>query len=249
VQRRPILAAAFVVGASKSAAKHEVAKQSQQSAEAQRWADVAAQCRGQEEVARDAKTQLAINDAIAKERSRSISPLLPTQISNGHEYQSGQARAVTAGYCLTCGMARQSNTRFCGGCGHSHDNVPRNSATAEYRTVSSSVSGAESNRVCRTESSGRIRELLSDGLTGQSQDRSVGLSRCFSIPRVLYSPNSALCNNCNLQHFATASRNHRKYCAAPGDRREDQGPCACQASWQLASKGQPIEGRNRLLNP
>src|ERR1700761_1846823 len=108
MRRRPLLGAAVVVGASRSAARREVARQGQLSAEAQRQAEAAQQQRALEEQLREHKTELAIQAALAKERSRSRSPLPPAA-------QSVQAGAI--GYCSTCGAQRVATDKFCGGCG------------------------------------------------------------------------------------------------------------------------------------
>ncbi|KFY28070.1 hypothetical protein V491_00642 [Pseudogymnoascus sp. VKM F-3775] len=68
--RRPVLGAALVYGASRSAARHEVEEQNQRSVEAQLSADRAAEKQRFEEEQRERRTQLAIDEAIAKERSK-----------------------------------------------------------------------------------------------------------------------------------------------------------------------------------
>ncbi|MCJ1339115.1 hypothetical protein MMC09_004404 [Bachmanniomyces sp. S44760] len=82
----PLLAGAVVVGASRSAARHEVSAQSQRDAEAQRSAErnqrednqrraLANEQSRFEEQERERRTKLAIDEAIAIERSRSRGPL------------------------------------------------------------------------------------------------------------------------------------------------------------------------------
>lgn len=114
---RPILGAALIVGASRGAARHEVAKQGQISAEAQRQAEAANQRQLQEEAARDQKTQLAIQTALVEERSRSKSPMPSVQ----HNVQPVQQRGGQAGYCTACGAQRNPANRFCGECGNRHE--------------------------------------------------------------------------------------------------------------------------------
>jgi L-fucose isomerase-like protein len=114
---RPLLGAAVVVGASRSVAKHEVAKQNQMSSDAQRQADAAYQQQVQEEAARDQKTHLAIEAALADERSRNKSPMMH---SNQEIIYSGQRREGVTGYCAACGTQRAATDRFCGGCGMKH---------------------------------------------------------------------------------------------------------------------------------
>jgi hypothetical protein len=116
---RPVLGAAVLVGASRSAARHEVAKQDQMSAEAQRQADAAHQRQLQEEAERDQKTQLAIQAALVEERSRSKSPMPPVQ----HVEQSHQQRGAVAGYCAACGTRRIAAHKFCSECGTMHENA------------------------------------------------------------------------------------------------------------------------------
>jgi hypothetical protein len=113
---RPILGAAVVVGASRSVARHEVAKQNQMSTEAQRQADAVYQKQMQEEAARDQKTHLAIEAALVEERSRSKSPVPPIH----HTQESGQPRGAVTGYCSTCGAQRTVTDRFCSRCGTMH---------------------------------------------------------------------------------------------------------------------------------
>jgi hypothetical protein len=113
---RPLLGAAVVVGASRSAARHEVARQSQMSAEALRQADAANQRQMQEEAARDQKTQLAIQAALAEERSRSKSPMPHEH----HTQQLNQQGGAVVGYCAACGMQRMAVDKFCSRCGKMH---------------------------------------------------------------------------------------------------------------------------------
>jgi hypothetical protein len=113
MRRRPLLGAAVLVGASRAAARHEVVRQDQISIEAQRQADAAHQRQMQEEAARDQKTQLAIQAALEKERSRSKSPI--PHINENQ--QSGHPRGAVAGYCATCGAQCIATDRFCVSCG------------------------------------------------------------------------------------------------------------------------------------
>jgi hypothetical protein len=126
---RPILGAAVVVGASRSAARHEVANQAQMSAEAQRQADSAHQRQLQEEAERDQKTQLAIQAALVEERSRDKSPMQPIQ----HFEQPHQQRGAVVGYCAACGTQRIAGHKFCSQCGTMHENaVDSGVAPPEY---------------------------------------------------------------------------------------------------------------------
>jgi hypothetical protein len=107
---RPLLATAVIVGASRNAARSQVAAQAQMNAEAERQAEAHYQRQVQEEAAREQKTQAQIQAALAEERSRSKSPMPPAQ----HNDQSGQP---IIGFCPACGHQRTAVDKFCSACG------------------------------------------------------------------------------------------------------------------------------------
>ena len=70
MRRHPFLGTAVVVGASRSAARHKVEREEERSAQMQQQADREAAQGRYEEEERDRRTQLAIDEALAKERSK-----------------------------------------------------------------------------------------------------------------------------------------------------------------------------------
>lgn len=113
---RPLLATAVVVGASRSAARHEVASQNQQATQQQQARDVEAEKKRREEDERALRTQLAIDDAIGKERTRSaqMMPVPAQPIYGPHPMKEGGGSHC---FCGGCGVVRRREDRFCGGCG------------------------------------------------------------------------------------------------------------------------------------
>lgn len=101
---RPLLAGALIVGASRSAARHEVGVQSQYAAESQRAAErsrldeeqrvaLAVERSRREDQERERRTALAIDEAIVRERSRGRSPM-PAGVQDrgdGHQAPPGGA--------------------------------------------------------------------------------------------------------------------------------------------------------------
>lgn len=69
-RRRPLLGTAVVIGASRSAARHDMAYQGQVAAGQQQAAQLQAELQMREEQDRERRTQAAINEAIAKEAKR-----------------------------------------------------------------------------------------------------------------------------------------------------------------------------------
>jgi hypothetical protein len=136
-RRTPLLGAAVIagtVGASRSAARSEVAKQEQRNREIQDAADRNEEMRRREEEERDRKTQLAIDEAIRKERSRTeeieseqrkantgetvranrtINAVLPPSYDLTADGKGG----TTIRYCSGCGNACKLGDRFCNKCG------------------------------------------------------------------------------------------------------------------------------------
>lgn len=118
-RRHPLLGAAVVVGTSRSVARHEVAQQTQ--AQAQRDQDIRyaedQKRREQEETSR--RTQLAIDESLAKERERvamsSRQPAGPPSYVAEPGPRSTKAENVR--YCGACGSMCKFEDRFCPGCG------------------------------------------------------------------------------------------------------------------------------------
>jgi rubrerythrin len=105
--RRPVLGAAVVIGASRSAARHEVANQNERDLEAEQAMEMRAEQQQREDVERDRRTQLAVKEAIIEERLRSDQGHLQTVDSGG----GGRL------YCSACGSGLHDSDRFCPGCG------------------------------------------------------------------------------------------------------------------------------------
>jgi hypothetical protein len=70
VRRRPLLATAAVIGVSGAAARHEVRKEQQRYESAQMSAEMEYERRRREDEERQRRTQMAIEEALAKERSK-----------------------------------------------------------------------------------------------------------------------------------------------------------------------------------
>jgi hypothetical protein len=121
-RRAPILGTAVVIGASRAAARREVAYQNlaANAAETQRRAD---------QIEQDRRTQLAIDEAIAAERRKNeeaaqsggkgqaqgyAPPNQPPQ------YSVDQNKAAGAFYCGACGELSSRNDKFCSNCGRRH---------------------------------------------------------------------------------------------------------------------------------
>jgi hypothetical protein len=117
-----------VVGASRHAARREVALQSQaaSAAEAQRSADLAEQ---------DRRTQLAIDEALAKERrekeeTRGKEERREREETRGKEemreaqsppqYSMDKTGAADTFYCGACGALSKRGEKFCSHCGRKH---------------------------------------------------------------------------------------------------------------------------------
>lgn len=126
-RRRPLLGTAVVIGASRSAARHEMAYQGQVAAAEQQAAQMQAELQMHEEQERERRTQAAINEAIAKERQRNEQTRLEsgamantTEVTGGRAppiYNSAPADAKTVRYCRQCGNACRVGDKFCTQCG------------------------------------------------------------------------------------------------------------------------------------
>jgi rubrerythrin len=137
-RRRPLLGAALVVGASRSAAKNEVNKQAQRDEAAQQAADR----QRHEEQERQRQMQLAIDEAIAKEKHEeherqrqmqlAIEEARAKERAEGGKVQNGEdeirrARQITGSghdgnrsadrFCPECGHGCRGSDKFCASCG------------------------------------------------------------------------------------------------------------------------------------
>ena len=149
---RPLLGAAVLVGASRSAAKHEVAKQAQLASEAERSAQRAAEAQRREEEKNDRRTQQAINEAIEKERRRNELAQMESRnaamnmggsgsgsIPGGQIIYSSNVRASEAGqtmgadtfYCPQCRNVCRLGDKFCSRCGRQQPAAEVGSYVAE----------------------------------------------------------------------------------------------------------------------
>ena len=133
--RRPLLGAAVVYGVSRSAARRGVEEQEQRNAEAQISAERAAEKQRREEEERERRTQLAIDEAIAKERSKNAAVkaepryVIPNTGETGpyddvppySSYKRGPAADVNTGavthYCPECRNVCKLGDKFCSKCG------------------------------------------------------------------------------------------------------------------------------------
>ncbi len=153
----PLLAGAVIVGASRSAARREVGLQSQYAAESQRAAErsqreeearvaLAVDRSRREDEERERKTARAIDEALARERSRGRSPLPggmqgrsggyqpapsygvssdvqgqgapPAYLSNNIDMEGlDDMREMGGRHCTTCGSVHTWEDKYCAGCG------------------------------------------------------------------------------------------------------------------------------------
>jgi hypothetical protein len=124
------------VAASKSAARHEVENQAQRNLEAQVAAGRAADKQKREEEERDRRTQLAIDEAIQKERSRielteaqqDYSEATTAQTGrrdrtdnatpySSYDSKDGERLGASTRYCPECGNVCKIEDKFCNRCG------------------------------------------------------------------------------------------------------------------------------------
>jgi len=129
-RRRPVLGAAVVMGASRNAARREVASQNQaaSNAEMQRRLDQQDQ---------DLRTQQAIDAALAKERAEKAAVMQREEQDRGMggrgemggsqppPYIVNQNLAPGAFFCGACGALGNRNDTFCSGCGRRHPKETR----------------------------------------------------------------------------------------------------------------------------
>lgn len=118
-RRRPLLGAAVVVGASRSIAKREVAQQTQAQAQRDQETRHAEDQKRREQEETSRRTQLAIDESLAKERERvamsSRQPGGPP--SYVAEPVPHSTKAENVKYCGACGSMCKFENRFCPGCG------------------------------------------------------------------------------------------------------------------------------------
>ncbi|KAH6706620.1 hypothetical protein DL95DRAFT_334818 [Leptodontidium sp. 2 PMI_412] len=131
---RPLLAAAVVMGASKSAAKSEVAKQEQLNFQRQQAADREALEKQREKEETERHTQQVIHEEIERERSRTAQIEADRQyatISNaggpGETYhppshpnygpRAPERKKAEGHYCSECGNFCMFGDKFCSKCG------------------------------------------------------------------------------------------------------------------------------------
>lgn len=119
-RRRPLLATAVVIGASRSAARREVASQTQQ----QQYNQMAGELQMRDEEDRERRTQAAIDDAIAKERLRNEQVQAEANrlaAARGADtppvYSSAPVNAKAVRYCRQCGGGCELFDKFCTQCG------------------------------------------------------------------------------------------------------------------------------------
>lgn len=126
----------MLVGASRSAARHEVERQAERDAQARIAADRSAEKRLLEEKERERRTQMAIEEALAKERARTEpaensvhrSDVMPAGQVNTNQMGSappytaygpstGEQQGARAKFCPNCGYECAREDKFCGRCG------------------------------------------------------------------------------------------------------------------------------------
>ncbi len=130
---RPLLATAVVVGASRSAARHEVAKQGQINAEAQRAADFQAQEALRQEARNDERMQAAIAAALEKDRRENARTPIPKESGPVHQSQSYETTGDIKRYCSACGDLRMPGAKFWSHCGFLHQKADNNVSPPHYR--------------------------------------------------------------------------------------------------------------------
>ncbi|KAH8805198.1 hypothetical protein F5884DRAFT_859807 [Xylogone sp. PMI_703] len=141
-RRRPILGTAVVVAASRSAARHEVARQSENAAQTQAAAYQAAEAKRLEQERNDRRMQEAIDKALADERKRvemeelqaqleaqkaerardtgsaRPPPYFDSPVVDYNRPANPQGKAVATQFCPQCCNVCSIEDRFCGRCGH-----------------------------------------------------------------------------------------------------------------------------------
>lgn len=125
-RRRPILGAALVVGASRNAAKREVAAHEQQTLEAQRQRqydeDRLLEKTRREQEDLDRRTAMAVDSAMAKERTKNDEKLRdqsypsPARIPVSARGMPLTTESRTR-YCQACGAVGKALDKFCVECG------------------------------------------------------------------------------------------------------------------------------------
>ena len=114
-----LLGTAAIVGASRSSARHEVARQEQYNQNNQ----MANELRRRDEEERERRTQAAIDEAIAKERQRveqvqaGESGTQTGRVESPPVYSSGKGDVNAEKYCRHCGGGCRASDKFCTSCG------------------------------------------------------------------------------------------------------------------------------------
>lgn len=115
----PLLGTAVIMGASRSSARHEVARQEQLYQNNQ----MANELRRRDEEDRERRTQAAIDEAIAKERQRveqvqaGESGTQTGRVEFPPVYSSGKGDVNAKKYCRHCGGGCGASDKFCTSCG------------------------------------------------------------------------------------------------------------------------------------
>jgi rubrerythrin len=115
----PLLGTAVIMGASRSSARHEVARQEQLYQNNQ----MANELRRRDEEDRERRTQAAIDEAIAKERQRveqvqaGESGTQTGRVEFPPVYSSDKGDVNPKKYCRRCGGGCGASDKFCTSCG------------------------------------------------------------------------------------------------------------------------------------
>ncbi|THY30584.1 hypothetical protein D6D01_03189 [Aureobasidium pullulans] len=112
-RRRPLLGAALVVGASRSAARNEVEKQAAREAEAR----LAADTRRREEEDRAMRTQRAIDESVARQYAAAGKQPEPPLYYPGPQGVPAAHGLNDVRYCRQCSNLCKLQDRFCSSCG------------------------------------------------------------------------------------------------------------------------------------
>lgn len=115
-----LLGTAAIIGASRSSARHEVARQEQYYENKQ----MASELRRRDEEERERRTQAAIDEAIAKERQRveqvqggESGTAATGRVESPPVYSSGKGDVKAERYCGSCGGGCKASDKFCTSCG------------------------------------------------------------------------------------------------------------------------------------
>lgn len=115
----PLLGTALILGASRSSARHEVARQEQYHQNNQ----MANELRRRDEEDRERRMQAAIDEAIAKERQRveqvqgGESRTQNGRVESPPVYSNVKGDVNAEKYCRRCGGGCRASDKFCTSCG------------------------------------------------------------------------------------------------------------------------------------